>query len=329
MIGWNFRGNQDAAPEPFTRRSDKYPQVTTFTKCHPIVSTAPTQSMSAPENEGINELSENDREYEMVYNQLMERRKTSWDQKIKEAEEFHREHKKKAGERKVNKNHSGLNAERKKNAEETEREFDERLHAYLTAMEKCIPSAERDVDLSPVTDGTKGQVDDNSEDIMDTRDSSATSHSSPEYLPAPALPADPERLSAQGKHEEDEEYKEAAPEALHSLPIPQYTDRVFKPETVASASPPASVHTGAQIRVNRVPSERIPSSLGLSEYGLHPHATVWTRAPAWAQTSVAVGMGAAFAGLGYGIFKLIGKLFDRKVAKERSRLHARDWDIKI
>ena len=282
--------------------------------------------MRARENGVIVELSENDREYEMVYNQLMERRKMSWDQKIKEAEEFHRERKKNAEERKVNKKNPELNAEKKKNAEETAREFDERLHAYLTAMEQWIPFAEKDVDGSPVTDGNRGQVDAHSEDIMDTRDSSATSHSSPGYLPAPALPADPGRLSAQSKHEEN---KEAAPEALHSLPIPHYTGRVLKPETVASASPPASVHTGAQIKVNRIPSERIPSTLGLSEYGLHPHATVWTRAPAWAQTTVAVGMGAVFAGLGYGIFKLIGKLFDRKGAEERSRLHARDWDIRI
>lgn len=284
--------------------------------------------MDAPVDREIPELSENDREYEMAYNQLMERRKT-WDQKFKEAEEFHRERKKKAEERKAKMNNPQLRADREKMAADTEREFDEKLQAYRTAMEQFIPYGDSNFDLSPLTEGAEIHVHHLSEDIADRRDTlepsnARTGHSIKVHLPPSALPATTRHLPIEDKPEES---KVTAAKTLP--PVSQDTVKDLNPETIASASAPPSIRTGAQIRVNRVPTERIPSSLGLSEYGIHPHATIWTRAPTWAQVSVALGMGAVFGGAGFGIYKLFGKIFKRRSKVESRRLHARDWDIKI
>jgi hypothetical protein len=286
--------------------------------------------MDAPVDREIPELSENDREYEIAYSELMERRKTR-DQKFKEAEEFHRERKKKAEERKAKKNNPQLRAEREKMAADTEREFDEKLQAYRTAMEQFIPYGDSNFDLSPLTEGAEIHVHHLSEDITGRKDTlepsnPRTGHSIKVHLPPSALPATTRHLPIEDKPEES---KEATAKTLPPIPVPHDTVKDSKPETIASASAPPSIRTGAQIRVIRVPTERIPSSLGLSEYGIHPHATIWTRAPTWAQVSVALGMGAVFGGAGFGIYRLFGKIFKRRSKVDMRRLHARDWDIKI
>ena len=118
------------------------------------------------------------------------------------------------------------------------------------------------------------------------------------------------------------------PEKLAPIPEkPRYQD--LKLSSVDEKAD-TSLHTGAQLHVNRVPTEDIPPSLGVSVAGLHPHASAWTKSPAWAQTAVAMTIGAALIGIGFSVYKLFQKFTYkmRENGSEKRRLHARDWKMK-
>lgn len=266
--------------------------------------------MSEPEDNVEPELSENDKKYEEAYSEFMTRREAIWNPRFQEAEEFHRECKERAAKRKKEANDPQLQAKKEKEAKEAEREFDEKQQAYLTAMEQFIPLPESYFH-SDLEGGRTGiQVHRNDDSSVASRTSGVDE----------AVPTTTRQLTRQSRLTES---NVEALETLDPIPIRRYSYQAFKVESEASASPPPSIRTGTQIRVNRVPTERIPPSEGLTEYGLHPHATAWTRAPLWAQVSVAAGMGAALGGLGYGIIKLVSKFVNRN--RVGRRLHARDW----
>jgi len=276
--------------------------------------------MSTSEN--INpELSENDHEYETAYNEFMERRNTIWNPMFEEAEKFHQERKERAAKRKAEESNPQLKAQKEKEAKETEREFDEKERAYRTAMEQFIPLG--DTYFAGLESGrSRIQVHRNMDNGVATRASNGVSNTGARSGHTREQAPDTTRqLTAQ---EIPTDSNAEAMESLEPIPIRRYSYQDSQRGSVASAPP--SIRTGAQIRVNRVPTEQIPRSEGLSEYGLHPHATAWTRAPVWAQAIVAIGIGTALGGLGFGIFKLIGKLVNRNGAA--SRLHARDWKKK-
>lgn len=279
--------------------------------------------MSTSENNINPELSENDHEYETAYNEFMERRNTIWNPIFEEAEKFHQERKERAAKRKAEESNPQLKAQKEKEAKETEREFDEKERAYRTAMEQFIPLG--DAYFAGLESGrSRIQVHHNTDNAVAIRASNSVSDTGARSDHARGQAPDTTRqITAQGIPTES---NVEVVESLEPIPIRRYSYQDSQRGSVASASPPPFIRTGAQIRVNRVPTEQIPRSEGLSEYGLHPHATAWTRAPVWAQAIVAIGMGAALGGLGYGIFKLIGKLVNRNGAA--SRLHARDWKKK-
>jgi hypothetical protein len=86
-----------------------------------------------------------------------------------------------------------------------------------------------------------------------------------------------------------------------------------------------SIPVGTTLRIQRVPTDQIPPSLGTEIWGLHPHATAWTRAPVWALATVYTGMAAAAGAIGYGIYKLVDHIKAARNNKNGRRLHARDW----
>jgi len=87
-----------------------------------------------------------------------------------------------------------------------------------------------------------------------------------------------------------------------------------------------SIPIATQIHINRGPSDEIPPSLGTSVWGLHPHATSWTKAPAWAVASAYMGMAATATALTFSIYSLVQGI-KRSRRKGETRLHARDWMI--
>jgi len=279
--------------------------------------------MSAAEDDVNQELSENDREYELAYNEIMERRRTIWNPKFEEAEKFHKERKERAEKRKAEESNPQLKAQKEEEARKTEEEFDEKERAFRTAMDQFIPLG--DSYFGPGLESGRSRIkvhhNDNNVVATSSSDGDSNADSGGSGQAREQLPDTNRQITAQ---ERPAENNLEALETLDPIPIRRHTYRDFElGSDVASASPPPSIRTGAQIRVNRVPTEKIPPSEGVSEYGLHPHATAWTRAPVWAQASVAIGMGAVLGGLGYGIFKLVGKLVNRNGTA--TRLHPRDW----
>ena len=90
-----------------------------------------------------------------------------------------------------------------------------------------------------------------------------------------------------------------------------------------------SLHTGAGVHVNRVPSEFVPPSTGSSMMGLYPHSSAWTKSPQWAQTIIAFALGGVTGGLGFGAYKLIQKAMYGKVLannKTATRSNPREWN---
>lgn len=99
-------------------------------------------------------------------------------------------------------------------------------------------------------------------------------------------------------------------------------------ESVKSPSAP-SLHTGARVHVNRVPSEFISPSTGSSMMGFYPHSSAWTKSPQWAQAIIAFALGAIIGGLGFGAYKLVQKAMYGKVLannKTATRSHPREWN---
>ena len=142
------------------------------------------------------------------------------------------------------------------------------------------------------------------------------------------LPTDVDELLLLPMRQERRTLLNDEPEELSPIPQkPKYQD--LKLYTVDEKSV-GSLHTGAQLHVNRVSTEDIPPSLGISMAGLHPHASAWTKSPAWAQTVVAMAIGAALTSIGLTIHKLFKKFTHKNSENgtETGRLHARDWKRK-
>jgi hypothetical protein len=124
----------------------------------------------------------------------------------------------------------------------------------------------------------------------------------------------------------------AEPLRVNLPPIPdtRHHYKNLKLSSANSALPP-SLHTGAELKVFRVPTEQIPPTSGISVMGTHPHSSAWTAVP-WASAIVAFGMGAVIGTAGFGVYKLIRDKFSKEnkrtlPTEKIRRVHARDWKL--
>jgi hypothetical protein len=257
-------------------------------------------------------------------------RRTLLEEKFDRAEEFRKSRKAKAAQRKVKEANVAANAEKARKEEE---EFERRLAKFKAEMDRYIPEEkEEPLETHPfyntngknrVIAGDTAEIHNEETDVvpqsLELKESSEKQSSVANKNEVITPKAEDERI---GRLQDEE--------SLQSLPpIPKrirYED--LKLESVQSQSV-TSLHTGAKLQVNRVPASRIPPTSGISVMGLHPHASAWTKSPPWAQAIVACGIGAGFAGLGFGFYKLIRKLLTATVSKDMGlkRSHVREWNV--
>ena len=207
-----------------------------------------------------------------------------------------------------------------------EADFQEKLDAFMESMDPIISA------LTPAP-GPEGSVSGARRPYETTPERiDSTSDALQDFAPIPGdqvrkgLPADVvEELPLLPMRQDGRTLLNDEPEAISPIPQkPKYHDvRLYSVDEKSVGS----LHTGAQLHVNRVPTEDIPPSLGISMAGLHPHASAWTKSPAWAQTVVAMTIAAALTSIGFTIHKLFKKITHKKPGNgtETGRLHARDW----
>jgi hypothetical protein len=275
---------------------------------------------------------------EAAHTGFQQRREEMWNNRFQEAQDFHDD---RAAKRKAKKLDTGAKDRMIQKAVENDREFQARIAAHKEEMDEYIPLKPRGAPASTnaprqaapqVKTDTLKLEDGNWQVSRDERGGSEEQASEPlqKINPPPAPPPKkPSPAVVEVAPSDDGSLEDLAP-----IPIRRklYEDTKYehlKLGSVKSPSTISSLHTGAQLHVNQVPSEMVPSTKGISVLGTYPHASVWTKSPRWAQTAVGVGMGAILGGLGFGIFKLVGKMFNRTRAAKgdsRGRLHAREWN---
>lgn len=276
---------------------------------------------------------------EAAHAAFQQRRKDKWNDRIEEAEEFHRL---RAARRKAKQLDKEAAAAKLQKEIDDDREFQSRLAEYQAEMDEYIP-------LTPTATQPRNVANPEAtpriiqKDTLELEagnwkvvkdDISEQEQQVPGLTQRIEPPAPPQTNNLVPAIEEDTHSDEGSLEDLAPIPIRRklYQDHKFEDFRLGSVKSPStisSLHTGDQIHVNRVPSEMIPSTKGTSVMGTYPSATVWTRSPPWAQAMVGAAMGVLIGSLGYGTYKLFSKLFHKSpsVAKDKSkpRLHARDW----
>ena len=252
-------------------------------------------------------------EYDAIYSKF--RKNPVRDSKFKDATDFHESHRKKASNSKVIVDTSAPIAT---GAVPLIDDFDKRLDSFKVEMDKHIPLIDIPRKTLPLGNGSdrnkvntwdmeEKDTDDTESNFLDTR---------------PAAEKGSRSIS-----------EKKSPQILitDSNPDVVSTDHRTGHGSVKS-SQTISFHSGAQIRVNRVPSELIPPSSGSSVMGLYLHSSAWTKSPQWAQSIIAFAFGAVIGGMGYGLYKCVQKAMYGKVLasnKTSTRSHPREWNPEL
>ena len=262
----------------------------------------------------------NNLEVEEAHAKFQENRATQWNSRFQQAEDFRKSRQAKAGKRKAKKETKGI----EKLTEDVD-DFEIRFAKDREEIDRHIPLQDKEMPLKVSKNGvnTKNPLM-NKKSEKDQNDELESSKSSGSSALVPHEPVS----RVKGENCCSGELPEENLQVLQPVPIKINKFEDLKLASVEARSAP-SLHTGAQLHVNRVPTERIPPTPGLSVMGLHPHASSWTRSPQWAQTTVAFGMGAALAGLGFGVYKFLQKfIFGTAFMRPKGiRSHARDWNV--
>lgn len=240
--------------------------------------------------------------------------------KFKESENVRKNCWARAAKRKDKKENKFETLERQRMSWESEREFESRLSAYRAEFDEHI--ALEEYGSIPITQPNGKEGSSQGTPLAFGKNQDPNSKGAKEGR----IP-----LSTQKERERQPTHGKTSAKDMSSTWKGQnfrYKDLDYKSLNVHT---PPSLHTGAQLHVYRVPTEFISPSQGCSVMGLHPDASAWTRAPQWALTTVAIGMGAVLGGLSFAVYKFLQNRlhgpFLRKIAwnKPHRRAHARDW----